>query len=224
VTYDGKTAVDLPPQTRTTDQLEITKIAVGPMDNNAYLLRCRATGRSLLIDAANDSERLLALTGVNLDGVLTTHSHLDHWLALEPVVSASGATTYASSEEAGEISIPTDVILADGDELVLGDVTLQIVGLAGHRAHYTDHICMSLAVVHRDTDGATHAFTGDSLFPGGIGNTCEDPAAYSTLLNDVTSKIFGRLPDDTWVYPGHGWDTTLGIERPQLQDWLRPGW
>jgi glyoxylase-like metal-dependent hydrolase (beta-lactamase superfamily II) len=224
MTHDGIVVPDGPAQTFTTSALEISKMSVGPMDNNAYLLRNRTTGETLLIDAANDADRLLTMCGGRLDKVLTTHCHADHWLALEAVVAATGATTYAAQPEISEIPIPTDVSLSDGDIIELGEVRLEVCWLTGHRAAYLDHVSTSAAVVYRDKDGSNHVFAGDCLFPGGIGNTCEDPGAFTVLLNDVASKLFARLPDDTRVYPGHGGDTTLGAERPHLGEWASRHW
>lgn len=222
--YDGIVEAGGPAQTRTTSGLDITKVAVGPMDNNAYLLRDRATGKTLLIDAANEPDRLLELCNGGLDMVLTTHCHADHWLALEEVVSKTGAITYAAAPEVAEIPIPTHIELEDGDEITLGESTLEVVFLTGHRASYLDHVSTSAALIYRDPDGSTHVFAGDCLFPGGVGNTCDDPAAFTQLLNDVANRLFARLPDDTTVYPGHGADTTLGTERPSLSEWANRSW
>lgn len=224
MSYDGKVAVGGPAQRISTSKLDIYKIAVGPMDNNAYLLRNRVTSQSLLIDAANEAPRLLELCDSQLDSVLTTHCHLDHWLALEDVVSATGATTYAPAPEVPQIAVTTDVEIGDHDVINLGDAALQIVLLRGHRANYLDHVSTSAAVIYRDLDGSTRVFSGDCLFPGGIGNTCDDPVSYTTLLNDVTSKLFAVLPDDAVIHPGHGFDSTIGTERPKLGEWLRPAW
>lgn len=222
--YDGNTAAGGPAQTRLTEQLEITKMAVGPMDNNSYLLRDRATGTTLLIDAANEPDRLVELCGPKLDAILTTHSHLDHWLALEQVVAATGATTYASADEAPSILIPTDVAVDDGDTIELGETTLTAIKLFGHKSGYSDHVCGSIAIIHHDVDGSTHAWTGDCLFPDGVGNTAGDATAFAALLGDVEAKLFTNLPDDTWIYPGHGKDTTIGAERPHLDEWAQRGW
>jgi glyoxylase-like metal-dependent hydrolase (beta-lactamase superfamily II) len=150
---------------------------------------------------------------------VTTHCHPDHFQALADVVAATGAKTYAASEEAPHIPVTTDAFLHDGQRLPLGSVNLRAVKLVGHKRVGNDHISSSLAVLYRDPDGSSHAFTGDSFFPGGVGNTCDDPAAYTQLLSDVTNKLFGKLPNHTVVYPGHGFDTTLGAERPSLRTW-----
>lgn len=217
MTYSGDTLAGGPADTRVTADLQITKLTVGGLGNNTYLLRSRRTGATLLIDAAAEPDRILELCGGKLDRILTTHGHFDHWAALADVVTATGATTLASALDAEMISVPTDVTVADDDRVMVGDVALEAVHLVGHTPG-------SIALIHRDSDGSTHLFSGDALFPGGLGNTWGDPAAFDSLLTAVTTKLFDRLPDDTWVYPGHGFDTTLGAERPQLSQWRERGW
>lgn len=213
--YDGHTQVGAPPQQRDLGPLTIIKIAVGPLDNNAYVLRA-ADGSTLLIDAAAEPETLLAqLPQGRLDAVLTTHRHADHWGALADVVGATGARTYAGAEEAMAIAVPTDVGLHHGDTISLGDLKLDVIGLRGHTPD-------SLALAWTDPGERTHVFTGDSLFPGGVGRTTSE--TFEQLLDDVTARLFERFDDDTWIYPGHGWDTTLGTERPHLAEWQSRGW
>jgi glyoxylase-like metal-dependent hydrolase (beta-lactamase superfamily II) len=196
--------------------LVVSKLAVGPYENNVYLLRCRSTGDQLLVDAADEPEQILELVGPDgLAGIVTTHQHGDHWQALPAVVEATGARTYAHAEDAPGIPIETDVFLADGDTLLVGDVALRVIHLAGHTPG-------GLALVYDDPQGFPHIFTGDSLFPGGVGRTT--PETFDSLLDDVEGKVFGPLPDETWVYPGHGKDTTLGAERPHLQEWRERRW
>jgi glyoxylase-like metal-dependent hydrolase (beta-lactamase superfamily II) len=198
--------------------LIITKLSVGPMDNNAYLLRCRRTDEQVLIDAANDAPALLRLVGDGgLATVLTTHRHPDHWQALAEVVKATGATTVAGADDAEGIPVPTDIEVRDGDSLMVGECPLKVIQLVGHTPG-------SIALLYDDPTGAPHVFTGDSLFPGGVGNTRGNADDFATLLGDVERKLFDRLPDETWVYPGHGDDTTLGTERPTLPEWRARGW
>ncbi|MGW5865527.1 MBL fold metallo-hydrolase [Streptomyces sp. NPDC055239] len=218
MTYSGAVKVGGGADVHELQDLMISKVAVGPMDNNAYLLRCRATDEQLLIDAANDAETLLTLIGDDgIASVVTTHQHGDHWQALAAVVGATRARTYAGREDAVGIPVPTDVPLVDGDTVQVGHVSLTARHLVGHTPG-------SIALVYDDPHGHPHVFTGDCLFPGGIGNTHQDPRAFASLLNDVETKIFGTLPDETWVYPGHGNDTTLGTERPHLAEWRQRGW
>ncbi|WP_019545636.1 MBL fold metallo-hydrolase [Streptomyces sulphureus] len=216
--YTGTVKVGGPADVHELQQLMISKVAVGPMENNAYLLRCRTTGEQVLIDAANEPETLLSLIGDDgIRAVLTTHRHGDHWQALEPVVQATGARTYAGRYDAEGIPVHTDVLLDDGDVVQIGGIQLTARHLVGHTPG-------SIALVYDDPHGHPHLFTGDCLFPGGVGNTFGDADAFVQLLNDVEVKLFEQLPDETWVYPGHGNDTTLGAERPNVEEWRRRGW
>jgi glyoxylase-like metal-dependent hydrolase (beta-lactamase superfamily II) len=216
--YSGSVHVGGPADVHELTDLMISKVAVGPMDNNAYLLRCRATGEQLLVDAANDPETLLRLVGPDgLATVVTTHRHGDHWQALQAVVDATGARTVAGRHDAEGIPVATDVALDDGDTVRVGRVELTARHLVGHTPG-------SVALVYDDPHGHPHVFTGDCLFPGGVGNTHDDPQAFERLLHDVRTALFDVLPDETWVYPGHGKDTTLGDERPHLQEWADRGW
>jgi glyoxylase-like metal-dependent hydrolase (beta-lactamase superfamily II) len=200
----------------TLDALTIAKLSVGPMDNNAYLLRCKATGASLMIDAANDAEDLLALCEGSLDSVVTTHRHADHWQALAGVVAATGARTYAGRFDAEGIPVHTDVLVDDGDVVQFGQISLEAIHLVGHTAG-------SIALLYRDPTGHPHLFTGDCLFPGGPGRTT-NPQEFASLMDGLEEKVFSRLPDDTRIYPGHGQDTTLGKERPSIPEWRARGW
>jgi glyoxylase-like metal-dependent hydrolase (beta-lactamase superfamily II) len=217
--YTGEVSPGGPPDVRELDALQITKISVGPMDNNAYLLRCRQTGEQLLIDAANEADRLLELIGDHeLSTVVTTHRHGDHWQALAEVVKATGAASVAHAADAG--SLPVESVTVSDEEVVrVGACSLSVIHLVGHTPG-------SIALLYRDAAprGVPHLFTGDSLFPGGVGNTFGSAANFATLIDDVETKVFGRLPDETWFYPGHGKDSTLGVERPAIPQWRARGW
>ncbi|WP_250285115.1 MULTISPECIES: MBL fold metallo-hydrolase [unclassified Frankia] len=216
--YTGAVRVGGPADVRTLPGLVISKVAVGPMDNNAYLLRCAATGEQLLIDAANEPGTLLALAGDGgLATVVTSHRHGDHVQALSAVVAATGARTVAHPDDAGAIPVATTALVRDGDEVTVGEVTLRVIHLVGHTAG-------SIALLHGAGTAAPHLFTGDCLFPGGPGATFGDPVAFRSLMDDLESKVFGPLPDTTWIYPGHGHDTILGAERPHLAEWRARGW
>jgi glyoxylase-like metal-dependent hydrolase (beta-lactamase superfamily II) len=204
------------PEVHELADLTITRLSVGPMDNNAYLLCCRATGSQLLIDAANEAPRLLSLIGpAGLSTVVTTHRHGDHWQALSEVVSATGAQSLAHSADAGSIPVVTGT-LSDGDTVRVGNCSLEVIHLVGHTPG-------SIALLYRDPAGSPHVFSGDSLFPGGPGGTT-NPADFTSLMDDLEKKIFERLPDDTWIRPGHGKDSTLGTERPAIPQWRARGW
>jgi glyoxylase-like metal-dependent hydrolase (beta-lactamase superfamily II) len=202
--------------TTTLDALTITKLSVGPIDNNVYLLRCKATGASLMIDAANDGPELLELCGGTLDAVITTHQHADHWQALAEVVSATGARTYAGRLDASGIPVETQVLVDDSDVIQFGQIRLEAIHLVGHTPG-------SIALLYDDPAGHPHLFTGDCLFPGGPGRTT-NPTDFASLMGGLEEKVFGRLPDETVVYPGHGKDTTLGKERASIPEWRARGW
>lgn len=218
MTYTGEVKVGGPADVHELADLMISKVAVGSMNNNAYLLRCRATDEQLLIDAAAEAGTVLSLIGDDgIASVVTTHRHGDHWGALAEVVEATGARTYAGAHDAEGIPVATDVLVEDGDTITVGRVTLTARHLVGHTPG-------SIALVYDDPHGHPHVFTGDCLFPGGVGNTWGDPEAFARLVDDVEHKLFDQLPDETWVYPGHGNDTTLGAERPHLTEWRERGW
>jgi glyoxylase-like metal-dependent hydrolase (beta-lactamase superfamily II) len=216
-TYTGEVAQGGPPDTRDTGPMTITKLSVGPMDNNAYFLRCATTGDVLLIDAANEPDRLLGALGDDrLSRIVTTHQHFDHWQALPEVVAATGAPVFAHPADAGELPVTVSGPLEDGDTVRVGDCSLSVIHIVGHTPG-------SIALLYQGPD-RPHLFTGDSLFPGGVGNTFGSAENFATLIDDVEHKLFDRLPDETWVYPGHGKDTTLGAERPSVNEWRSRGW
>jgi glyoxylase-like metal-dependent hydrolase (beta-lactamase superfamily II) len=180
--------------------LLISKIAVGPLDNNAYLLRCRSTGEQLLIDAAAEPEVLLDLVGDSgLATIVTTHSR-----------------SVAHPLDAEVLGDLVDETVIDNDVLTVGECALRVIHLPGHTPG-------SIALIYDDPLGHPHVFTGDSLFPGGVGKTTHDEQ-FTSLFTAVTGRLFHQLPDETWVYPGHGNDTTLGIERPSLPEWEARRW
>ncbi len=217
MSYTGAVKVGGPPDVHELTDLMITKVAVGPMDNNAYLLRCRATDEQLLIDAAAEPQTLIGVIGDSgIASVVTTHQHGDHWSALAEVVAATGARTYAGRYDAEGIPVPTDVPVEDGDTIKVGRVELTARHLVGHTPG-------SIALIYDDPHGHPHVFTGDCLFPGGPGRTTR-PEDFNSLMDGLEEKVFGVLPDETWIYPGHGNDTTLGAERPHLGEWRARGW
>lgn len=219
--YTGNVTVGGPPDTREIAGLTVTKVAVGPMDNNAYLLTCTQTGEAVLIDAANEAGRLIEVIGdTPVSAIVTTHRHWDHWQALEEVRAATGAAIVAHPDDAGELPVKATDLVRNGDTVPVGATSISVVHLRGHTPG-------SIALCYDaggELAGGPHLFTGDSLFPGGPGNTEGDPGRFSQLMDDLAERVFAALPDGTWVYPGHGKDTTLGAERPHLPEWRERGW
>ncbi|MDQ1293758.1 MAG: hypothetical protein QG608_1639 [Actinomycetota bacterium] len=198
----------------------VRQVAVSAFDNRCYLLTCKSTGEQLLVDAADDARRIMGMVAEGGDGlswIVTTHCHKDHFQALAELLGATGACSAAGRPDAEALPVFPDLLLDHGDELRIGALTLQVVHLRGHTPG-------SLALVLRSGSGQCVAFTGDSLFPGGVGNTGGSPERFTTLFQDVQDRLFGVLPDDTLVLPGHGKHTTLGAERPHLAQWRARGW
>ncbi|MEG9225851.1 MBL fold metallo-hydrolase [Aeromicrobium sp. Sec7.5] len=217
MTYTGEVEVGGPADVQDAGDLEITKLAVGPMANNVYVLRCTLTDERLVIDAADEADRILdVLDGAPVKRIVTTHRHPDHWGALEALRAVTGAETIAGERDAEGIDVVTDVLVATGARVRVGSCELEVVEIVGHTPG-------SIALAYDDPDGVVHLFTGDSLFPGGVGKTWSEDD-FATLVDEVEAKLFGRFPDDTHFYPGHGNDSTLGAERPSLPEWRSRGW
>ncbi|MEV7607563.1 MBL fold metallo-hydrolase [Paenarthrobacter sp. NPDC089322] len=206
--------------------ITIRSISVSEMNNNVYLLTSKATGAQLLIDAADDLpaiQQLLKDSSADTEAtpklarIATTHQHWDHVRALEGLVAATGSSTSAGADDADALPVAVDVRLSHGDVERFDDIEISAVHLRGHTPG-------SIAFVYQDPEGLAHILSGDSLFPGGVGNTQNDPARFTSLMNDVTERLFDAYPDDTVVHPGHGLPTTLGAERPHLEEWRARGW
>lgn len=209
MTYKGQVRVGGPPDVHELAWLIVTKVAVGPHAANSYLLRCRLTGDQMLVDAGADAPTLIQLVNHSLDAVLTTHRHADHHGALAEVVAATGARTLAGAGDAEAIPVPTDTALRDGDTVQLGRCSFRVIGLPGHTPG-------SVVLLYDDPKGHPHLFTGDCLFsPGGPHSPHPDDDP-ELLAAEIAARVFAELPDETWVYPGHGHDTTLGAERPRF--------
>jgi glyoxylase-like metal-dependent hydrolase (beta-lactamase superfamily II) len=221
--YTGHVTPGGEPETFTAGSLQVTKLAVDPeMSNNCYLLRCTETGDQVLVDAAAESARLLDLIGDGgLDAVVTTHQHWDHHRALADVVAATGATVVAGEPDADAITeqtgVQVDRRVGDGDTVTVGTCALSVIAIAGHTPG-------SVCLAYDDGSGTPHLFTGDTLFPGGVGATFGNAEAFAQLHDQVCTKLFGTLPDETVFHPGHGDDGVLGTERPHLDEWRERGW
>jgi glyoxylase-like metal-dependent hydrolase (beta-lactamase superfamily II) len=219
--YTGDVTVDGPADTRDLPGLRLTKLAAGPYDNNVYLLSCPTSGDTVLVDAAASVEQVTtALGSTRLTEIVITHGHFDHVQTPAALRDHFGVPVSCHGADAGMLPVSPNRLLADGDEIRVGDAAVQVIHLEGHTPG-------GVALLY-DAGGALaespHLITGDSLFPGGPGNTQNDPERFSRLMDDLERKVFGPLPDATWVYPGHGKDTTLGAERPHLPEWRDRGW
>lgn len=218
--------------------ITLRRISVSEMNNNVYLLTAKKSGVQVLIDAADDAGAIRGLLSsasrdtpcpVNLSAVLTTHSHWDHIRALEELLGSptEGSDTGSARPEAAagaedapaieaEKNVTIDRRLTHGETLSYDGIALNVIHLRGHTPG-------SMAFVYRVEDEPAHIFTGDSLFPGGVGKTWSDED-FATLIDDVEARLFADFEDDTIIHPGHGDPTTLGAERAQLPAWRERGW
>jgi glyoxylase-like metal-dependent hydrolase (beta-lactamase superfamily II) len=194
--------------------VEVHKLVVGPYDNNVFVIRCRATGDAVLIDAANEHEKLLELcTQLGVRRVLETHGHWDHIQAI-PAMREAGYEIAVTAADAPRLKdVGYDVFIDDAEVIEVGNLRL----LAIHNPGHTEG---SISFAVADTP---LLFTGDTLFPGGPGNTALEGGDFATIIQSIDNKLF-TFPPDTIVLPGHGLDTTIGAERPHLQTWVDRGW
>ena len=193
-------------------QAEIHQVVVGPMDNNVYVLRCKLTGEAVLLDAANEHDKLLDLCRrLGVRQVLETHGHWDHIQAV-PAVRDAGYEVGVTAADAA--MLPSyDFVLEDGSVIQVGRLRLHTILTPGHTP---GSMCFRL-------EGSPVLFSGDTLFPGGPGNTSTPGASFDQLIGSIDRRLF-TLPADMLVLPGHGLDTTVGHERPHLQEWVDRGW
>jgi glyoxylase-like metal-dependent hydrolase (beta-lactamase superfamily II) len=192
---------------------EIHRFVVGPVANNVYVVRCRRSGEAALIDAANEHDRLLRVArSLGVTSVLETHGHWDHIGAVEQVREA-GIDVWVRGEDAG--LLPSyDHLLEDDEVHQVGELRLRTVHTPGHTP---GSICFAL-------ENTPLLFTGDTLFPGGPGNTTFEGGDFATIIASIDQRIFAAYRDDTLIWPGHGANTTLGVERPNLDSWIERGW
>ncbi len=194
-------------------QAEIHKVVVGPFENNVFVLRCRATGESVLIDAANEHEKLLELCRrLDVRKVLETHGHWDHIQAV-PAVRDAGYEVGITAEDSTELD-SYDFVLEDDSVIDVGRLRLHTLFTPGHTP---GSMCFRV-------EGSPVLFSGDTLFPGGPGNTSTDGADFGQIIRSIDQRLFSPLDAETLVLPGHGDDTTIGAERPRLQEYVDRGW
>ena len=192
---------------------DVHKVVVGPMDNNVYVLWCRATGDAVLLDAANEHERLLELCRtLGVRKVLETHGHWDHIQAV-PELRDAGYSVHVTAQDAA--------MLPSYDEVLTHDEVIEVGHLRLHTIHTPGHTPGSMCF---KLDGAPILFSGDTLFPGGPGNTTFEGGDFPTIISSIEDRLFSPLAADTIVLPGHGDQTTIGAESPNLQEWVDRGW
>jgi len=193
--------------------VEVHRVVVGPMDNNVHVIRCKQTGEAVLVDAANEHEMLLEMCQeLGVRQVVETHGHWDHIQAV-PAVRDAGYAVSVSAADAG--MLPSyDLLLEDGAVLEVGRLRLEVIANPGHTPG-------SVSFYLHDTP---LLFSGDTLFPGGPGNTSFENADFGTIIRSIDERLFRRFKPETLVLPGHGTDTTIGNESPHLQEWIDRGW
>ncbi len=195
-------------------RLEVHRLVVGSYDNNVFVIRCRETGEAVLIDAANEHEKLLELcTALNVRRVLETHGHWDHIQAV-PALREAGLSVAVTAADAPMLKdVGYDVFIDDAEVIEVGRLRL-------HAIHNPGHTPGSISFL---IEGAPLLFSGDTLFPGGPGGTKFEGGDFNTIIDSIDNKLF-TLPPSTIVLPGHGLDTTIGHERPHLREWVDRGW
>jgi glyoxylase-like metal-dependent hydrolase (beta-lactamase superfamily II) len=195
-----------------TDDARIQKLNLGPFDNCVYIVECLATGSGVIIDAAAEGDVILAAAdGIDVSRVLETHGHHDHIGALDPVTEALGIPWSMHPADIEIAGRRPDETLADRQELEVGELMLHVLSTPGHTPGSVTFVLEPVA------------FTGDTLFPGGPGATRWEYSSFGQIIDSIEQRIM-PLPDETLVFPGHGAETTIGAERPELDRWRERGW
>lgn len=194
------------------DRLRVAKLPVGEWDNNAYVLACARTGQAVIVDAANEADRILeTVAGLTVQRILTTHGHFDHLVALDEVKGALGVPWSMHRSDTEIAGREPDDLLAHGDEIVVGEIAVHVVHTPGHTPGSVSFVVEPMI------------FSGDTLFPGGPGATRWDYSSFGEIMDSIEAHLMVH-PDPTVVHPGHGASTTLGQERPHLAEWRARGW
>ena len=185
-------------------EIKIFKTSCGPFDNNAYLVVCPKTGESIIIDAPmGPGELLEEAKGTQVKAILITHNHQDHLAGLKEMIDATGAPVEAHSEDAAALPVSPNVLVEDGDIITAGTIELKVIHTPGHTP---GSVCYLVG---------KHLFSGDTLFPGGPGRS-RSPEALQQIIKSITEKLY-PLPDDTFLLPGHGQDSTLGVSKEEYR-------
>ncbi len=194
-------------------RVEVHRVVVGPLDNNVYVVRCKRTGEAVLIDAANEHEMLLEMAGrLGVRCILETHGHWDHIQAV-PAVRDAGYEVGVTAADAA--MLPSyDFVLDDESVIEFGDLRLHTIATPGHTP---GSMCFRL-------EGAPLLFSGDTLFPGGPGNTSLEGGDFKTIISSIERRLIAPLDPSTVVLPGHGVDTSIANESPHLDEWVARGW
>lgn len=194
-------------------RVDVHKVVVGDFENNVFVVRCRETGDAVLIDAANEHERLLELCRMlNVRTVLETHGHWDHIQAI-PAVRDAGIEVGVTAEDAS--MLPSYDYIIEHDSLIsVGRLNLRTIHNPGHTPGSMSFLLEEAPIL----------FSGDTLFPGGPGNTSFEGGNFDTIIKSIDELMFSPLSPETMVMPGHGVDTTIGRERPNIQEWVDRGW
>ncbi|MEX2324174.1 MAG: MBL fold metallo-hydrolase [Nitriliruptoraceae bacterium] len=214
--YSGHVEPDGPWQDHIDGALLVRKLSVEEFNNNVYVIACRTTNTALVVDVAARPERIReAIAGFNVTAAVQTHGHWDHVRAWESLQHDPGLAVWGHPADNDLFPKPVDRALSGGDIIDVGELRVEVIHIAAHTPGSL------LYLVEADT--RPHLFTGDTLFPGGHGKTTT-PQDHVNIMDGLETKVFDRLADETWVYPGHGDDTTLGRERPHLTEWRERGW
>lgn len=210
----GDMALDLDATRHYEDAVVVVhKLVVGPMDNNVFVVRCKRTGEAVLLDAANEHDKLLELcTALGVRTVLETHGHWDHIQAV-PQLREAGYDVGVTAADA-EMLDAYDYLLEDESVVTVGDLRLHTIATPGHTP---GSMCFHL-------EGSPLLFSGDTLFPGGPGATQFPGGDFATIITSIEDRLFRTFDADTLVLPGHGDDTTIGTEAPHLDEWVARGW
>lgn len=195
------------------DDLEIHKVVVGPYENNVFVLRCRHTGDAVMFDAANEADLLISFANsLGVKKIVQTHGHWDHIQAVSELREA-GFPILVTPPDAPHLD-SFDELLEDDQIIDVGELRLRAILTPGHTP---GSVCFKV-------EDKPYLFSGDTLFPGGPGNTKMDGGDFEQIIESITTRLFDAFPPEVVVMPGHGADTTLGTERPQLEEWIARGW